>query len=88
MLVTETNVQTIRKSFKSKVDTLPDDLVVAVWTLLAPSTEPQSGEGSPLDNPADIRPRRERKRTAEWLEHPWKIPGFKPIPRDALYDRT
>jgi hypothetical protein len=35
MLVTGTNVQTIRKSLKSKVDTLPDDLVVAVWTLLA-----------------------------------------------------
>jgi hypothetical protein len=75
MLVTGTEAQTIRESLKSKVDTLPDDLVIAVWTL--------------LDNQSDIhRPRRERKRTAEWLEHPWKIPGFKPIPRDALYDRT
>jgi hypothetical protein len=34
MLVTGTNIQTIRKSLKSKVDTLPDDLVIAVWTLL------------------------------------------------------
>jgi hypothetical protein len=34
MLVAETNVQTIRKSLKSRMDTLPDDLVIAVWTLL------------------------------------------------------
>jgi hypothetical protein len=46
MLVTGTDVQTIRKSLKSKVDTLPDDLVIAVWTLLEPSADPQNGEGT------------------------------------------
>jgi hypothetical protein len=34
MPVTGTDVQTIRKSLKSKMDTLPDDLVIAVWTIL------------------------------------------------------
>jgi hypothetical protein len=71
MFANGTSVKTIRKSLKSKVDTLPDDIVVAVWTLLA----------------GDIQHQKERKRTAEWLEHPWEVPGFKPIPRDALYDR-
>jgi hypothetical protein len=51
MLVTGTNVQTIRKSLKNKVDTLSDDLVVAIWTLLDnPGMHEQSWQ-DPLKKP-------------------------------------
>jgi hypothetical protein len=53
MLVTGTNVQTIRKSLKNKVDTLPDDLVIAIWTLLDnPGMHEQLWQ-DPLKEPAN-----------------------------------
>jgi hypothetical protein len=76
-MYSENETISIRETIKTELDTLPDYLLFAVRDFMRFQQFNINGKLS-----------QKREKTTKWLENPWKITGFKPIPREELYDRT
>jgi hypothetical protein len=73
----ENETISIRETIKTELDALPDYALFAVRDFL------QVKQFNII-----AKNLQKRERTTKWLDHPWRISGFKPIPREELYDRT
>jgi hypothetical protein len=73
----ENKTMDIRETIKNELDSLPDYILFAVRDFMRFQQFTMTGKLP-----------QEREKTTKWLDQPWKIAGFKPIPREELYDRT
>jgi hypothetical protein len=77
MLTAEKPSFSIRESVKTEIDTLSEESLFAVREfVLFEKYRPV------MDAP------KQRKKNIDWLHNSWSIPGFKPLTREEIYDRT
>jgi hypothetical protein len=62
----------LKETLKTRIDALPREVLEALSTLL--DARPPADDSAPAqDLPAD------------WLDHPWVIPGITPMTREEIY---
>jgi hypothetical protein len=77
MLTAEKQPLSLREAVKIEIETLSEEALFAVREFVL----------FEKDRPVTDAPR-QRERNIDWLNNSWSIPGFKPLTREEIYDRT